>query len=116
MNRTCASLCLAASIMMTSACGGNVVVDHASTGSGGMGAIGAPTGTAGHGTGGAPVACPGKALFDNSQVIDLVGKPCANADDVCSNNNGCGGCSVTCVNGVWTSTNPQLCYTVGGTC
>jgi hypothetical protein len=46
----------------------------------------------------------------------MVGKECDQPDQECASNNGCGGCSVTCRNGKWESTDPNLCYSIGPTC
>jgi hypothetical protein len=94
-----AGLCLAIFITLV-ACGGNVNVG----GSGGSG-----------GTGSNAIACPGPGSADQD-VTELENKPCATDAEVCSSNNGCGGCSVTCKNGKWTSTDSTLCYSIGGTC
>jgi hypothetical protein len=71
-------------------------------------------GSGGAGAGGAPAACPGGPLDD--YVKELVGKPCSEEGEECASNNGCGGCSVTCKNGVWESTDGQLCYSIGAAC
>jgi acetylornithine deacetylase/succinyl-diaminopimelate desuccinylase-like protein len=93
-------------VISLAACGGKVVVDaSASGGSGG----------AGGGVVGEPTACPAQ-VPDDEQVMGIVGQPCSIVDQVCASNNGCGGCSVTCKGGVWTSTSGALCFSVGGTC
>lgn len=97
---------MVAAVAMT-ACGGKVVVDGAAGIGGAGGAGGAPA---------TPVACPSEAQFTDSIVMELVGQSCAPANEICASNNGCGGCSVTCTNGVWTSTNPDLCFSIGGAC
>src|SRR5689334_661650 len=86
-------------------CGGKVVLEL-DKGGGGAG------GTGGSGSGAAK--CP-NAPFD-PDVIALEGKPCDTDADVCSSNNGCGGCSVTCQDGVWTSTDAMICFAIGSTC
>ena len=105
-----AAFFVALAIGSGSACGGDVVVEQqtasAQAGSGGNGG--------GSGAGGGPVACPSGPM--DQAIQTLVGKPCATADEVCASNNGCGGCSVTCRNGVWTSTDASLCYSIGEAC
>jgi hypothetical protein len=60
------------------------------------------------------VACdPGS--FDDV-IQGMVGEPCDQPNQECASNNGCGGCSVTCRNGAWESTDASLCYSVGPTC
>lgn len=100
---------MVAAIAMT-ACGGKVVVDGVS-GNGGAGGTGGTTSSSP-----ISVACPNDASFNDTAVMAIVGLACAPADEVCASNNGCGGCSVTCKNGIWTSTNADLCFSVGGSC
>src|SRR3954471_89213 len=102
MKRIWMAMLVVAAGAMT-ACGGKVVVDGAS-GNGGAG-----------GTGSMPVACPSPQPND-SEVMSLPGQPCDAAGQVCASNNGCGGCSVSCNNGVWASTDGELCFSVGGAC
>jgi hypothetical protein len=105
MKRIWISVVVAAAFAMT-ACGGKVVVDGTAGGGGAGGAGGAP---------GTPTTCPSDFPAD-SEVMNLVGQSCIPADQICASNNGCGGCSVTCKNGVWASTNADLCFSVGGAC
>ena len=57
---------------------------------------------------------------DDGYVRSLVGEPCAEIEDAssnfCQSNNGCGGCTVMCKDGVWTPTDTDVCYSVGGGC
>jgi hypothetical protein len=110
MKWTLISVAMAAALAMT-ACGGKVVVD----GNGGIGGAGG-AGGAGGGSSSTPVLCPSEASWSDPAVMDLVGKACIPDQGVCASNDGCGGCSVTCKNGVWSSTNADLCFFVGGTC
>jgi hypothetical protein len=120
MNRNCVVVCLVASMSMAFACGTTVVEPASGTGgvattSGKTTSTVVPTSTLG--SGGAPAACPSGLIYLNTQITDLVGKPCAIPGEVCSNYSGiCGGCSVTCTDGAWAPSGPQLCYPVGGTC
>ncbi len=61
-----------------------------------------------------PKACPMPPT--DQEVEQLLGAPCSSDNQTCASNNGCGGCSVTCKNGVWTQLGEQLCYSVGPTC
>src|SRR5262245_18387609 len=91
------------------ACGGDVEKegkgDSAGTGGGGGGS---------GGSGGMPASCPSGPL--DREVQALVGKPCATNDELSASNNGCGGCTVRCVDGVWASDGKELCYSIGAAC
>jgi hypothetical protein len=100
---------MVAAVAMT-ACGGKVVVDGVAGNGGAGGAGGGASSTP------FPTACPADASFNDTVIMGLVGATCIPDAQVCASNNGCGGCSVTCVNGVWTSTNADLCFSVGGAC
>ena len=79
---------------------------HAAGGAGGSGGSG--------GGAGAPSVCP-KGPLDEA-VKALEGMPCSTLGEECASNNGCGGCSVTCKDGVWTATDGPICYDVGPGC
>jgi hypothetical protein len=106
MKRIWISMVAAAAALAMTACGGKVVVDGLAGGGGAGGSGGAP---------GTPTTCPSDFPQDD-QVMNLLGKTCIPADQICASNNGCGGCSVTCKGGVWTSTDADLCFSVGGAC
>jgi hypothetical protein len=74
----------------------------------------ASSGSGGDGGASGAVACQLGSM--DSVIQDMVDEPCATADEECSSNNGCGGCSVTCRNGTWEPTDGGLCYSVGGSC
>ena len=103
MKKLCAVLLLG-TLSTLVACGGKVLVDGFNGGGGGSGGSG----------GGDPAACP--TAVDDQQVQDLVGKACDAEAMVCASNNGCGGCSVTCKNGVWASTDAMVCVSIGTGC
>ena len=90
-------------LAVAAACGDDGPNGSTSTSTGGTGGSGS---AGGDGAGGAPVACHSGGLDD--YIKELVGKPCSEEAEVCESNNGCGGCSVTCTDGVWTSTNGNL--------
>jgi hypothetical protein len=106
MNRICAGLCL---VMVAVGVGcGAKTIDPGTGGKGSGGGLGGSTS-------GDLATCPSGGPQDQ-EIMDRVGQPCTTADQTCASNNGCGGCSVTCTNGVWTSTSAELCYSVGGAC
>src|SRR5690348_8626873 len=99
---------LALGLLLLAACGGRVVVDAAPEASMGAG-------------GGVPaqddvVACPAASGSDitvpGDQIEALVGKPCGSSGATCDNNNGCGGCFVTCKDGLWAPEYDVVCYSV----
>ena len=103
MKKLCAVLLLG-TLSSLLACGGKVLVDGVAGVGGGGGAGGA-----------SPTSCPA-GQPDDKEVQSLLGKPCNTASMVCASNNGCGGCSVTCKNGAWVSTDTNICFSVGPTC
>jgi hypothetical protein len=106
MLKPCVLVCLIS--LLASACGGKVTVDSAAS----------DLGVGGSGGGSVVpqvVPCPGApgTQLSNDQILPLVGQPCApNAE--CDNNNGCGGCFVSCVNGVWAASYPDqgVCWSL----
>lgn len=100
-----------ASSLAVFACGDDTVGAGGAGGTANGGAS-ADGGRGGSG-GGGPVACgdtQGPDISDDESIEALVGRPCNEADATCSSDNGCGGCSVTCVDGVWQSTDDELCF------
>jgi hypothetical protein len=102
MKKLCAVL-FVGTLIAPFACGGKVLVDGVRGDGGGGGAGGS-----------GPAACPSPP--DDQDVQKLVGKACNVEAMVCASNNGCGGCSVTCKDGAWVSTDTMLCFSIGPTC
>jgi hypothetical protein len=94
-------MCIVSMISVFGACGGKVIAENQGNGGGG-----GSTGS----------SCP--LSPQDPDVQNLAGKACSMANQVCASNNGCGGCSVTCVNGVWkaTSADNNVCFSIGTGC
>lgn len=61
-----------------------------------------------------PKACP--VPPSDQDIEGLLGQLCGPEGDTCASNNGCGGCTIRCIKGIWTQAGPELCYSVGPTC
>jgi hypothetical protein len=116
MNRICASLCLVMMTGMALGCGGSVASPKGMGGAGGgHGGVGGGGGGGGAGgSAGELAVCP--SFPSDQEVQERAGQPCSKNDQTCFSNDGCGGCSITCTDGVWTSTNQGLCYFIGNDC
>src|SRR5262249_24984808 len=98
--RAMTSRMLGLGLLLVAACGGRVVVDAA------------PESSAQDDVVACPAASGSDFMLPGDQIEALVGKPCGSSGATCDNNNGCGGCFVTCKDGVWAPEFDSVCLSV----